>query len=98
MFYSSVGDYDPGPVNCDWLSIKREAPTNTKPLERKYRIADAPAIERNVRAPIVVDRGNSYLPRCFISKARMLHQDDGCCEDCAVKAASAMRGQWLVVL
>ena len=65
VFYSSVGDYDPGPVNCESLSIKRGVPTNTKTLERKYRIADAPAIERNVRTPIVVDRGDSYLPRCF---------------------------------
>lgn len=65
LFYSSVGDYDPGPVNCESLSIKRGVPTNTKTLERKYRIADAPAIERNVRTPIVVDKGDSYLPRCF---------------------------------
>lgn len=65
LFYSSVGDEDPGLVNCELLSIKRGVPTNSKTLERKYRIADAPAVERNVRTPIVVDKGNSYLSRCF---------------------------------
>ena len=29
---------------------------------------------------------------------QVLLRCDGCCEDCAVKAASAMKGNWLVVL
>ena len=65
LFYSSVGDHDPGRANCELLSIKRGVPTNTQTGERKYRIADAPVIERIVRTPIVVDKGNSYLSRCF---------------------------------
>lgn len=65
LFYSSVGDFDPGQVNCELLSIKRGVPTNTQTGERKYRIADAPAVERTVRTPIVIDKGNSYLSRCL---------------------------------
>lgn len=65
LFYSSVGDCDPGQVNCELLSIKRGVPTNTQTGERKYRIADAPAIEWNVRMPIIIDKGNSYLSRCL---------------------------------
>lgn len=65
LFYTSVGDHDPGRVNCELLSIKRGVPTNTRTGERKYRIADGPAVERIVRTPIVVDIGDSYLSRCF---------------------------------
>ncbi|KAL9126851.1 MAG: hypothetical protein Q9175_007844 [Cornicularia normoerica] len=65
LFHSSVGDCDPGQVNCKLLSIKRGVPTNTQTGERKYRIADAPAVERIVRTPIIIDKGNSYLSRCL---------------------------------
>ena len=63
LFYSSVGDHDPGRVNCDFLSIKRGAPTYTRTGERMYQIADAPPMKRHVRTPVVVDKGNSYLSR-----------------------------------
>ena len=65
LFYSSVGDWDPGQVNCELLSIKRGVPTNSQTGARKCRIADAPAVERNFRMPIVVDKGNSYFSRCL---------------------------------
>ena len=68
LFYSSVGDHDPGRVNCELLSIKRGVPTNTRTGERKYQIADAPPMKRHVRTPVVVDKGNSYLSRC-VTKA-----------------------------
>ena len=65
LFHSSIGDCDPGQVNCELLSIKRGVPTNQQTGERKYRIADAPAVEGHIRTPIIVDKGNSYLPRCL---------------------------------
>lgn len=65
LYYSSFGDCDPGQVNCELLSIKRGVPTNTQTGERKYRIADAPAVEQNIRTPIVIDKGDSYLSRCL---------------------------------
>ena len=37
LFYGSVGDHDPGRVNCESLSIKRGVPTNTLTLERNMR-------------------------------------------------------------
>lgn len=65
LFYNSVGDYDPGDINCELLSIKRGVPTNTRTGERKYRIADAPShIQRGVDTPRGFDRGGSYIPRC----------------------------------
>lgn len=64
LFYSSVGDYDPGEINCELLSIKPGVPTNTRTGERRYRMADAAFIEEQVRTPRVLDKGNSYLPRC----------------------------------
>ena len=68
LFCSSVGDHDPGRVNCELSSIKRGVPTNTRTGERKYQIADAPPMKRHVRTPVVVDKGNSYLSRC-VTKA-----------------------------
>lgn len=64
-FYSSVGNHDPGRVNCELLSIKRGVPNITRTGERKYQIADAPPMKRHVRTPVVVDKGNSYLSRCM---------------------------------
>lgn len=64
LFYSCVGDYDPGEINCELLSIKRGVPTNTRTGERKYRIVDAPSIEEDVMTPRTVDIGDSYLSRC----------------------------------
>ena len=40
LFYSSVGDYDPGETNCELLSIKRGVPTNARTLERRAEISD----------------------------------------------------------
>ena len=57
LFYSSFGDCDPGQVSCELLSVKRGVPTNQETGERKYRIADAPAVEGYVRSPIVIDKG-----------------------------------------
>ena len=65
LFHSSVGDCDPGQVNCELLSIKRGVPTNQQTGERKYRIVDAPAVEGHIRTPIIIDKGNSYLSRCL---------------------------------
>ncbi|KAL8706509.1 MAG: hypothetical protein Q9201_000441 [Fulgogasparrea decipioides] len=62
LFYSCVGDYDPGEINCELLSIKRGVPTNTRTGERKYRILDAPLIEEDVRAPKIIEKGGNY---CF---------------------------------
>ncbi|KAL8720415.1 MAG: hypothetical protein Q9181_007913, partial [Wetmoreana brouardii] len=64
LFYSCVGDHDPGEINCELLSIKRGVPTNTRTGERKYQITDAPSIEENLRTPKILDKGDSYLPRC----------------------------------
>lgn len=64
LFYSTVGDHDPGRIHCELLSVKRGVPTNTRTGERKYRIADALPVERDVRMPVVVDKGSSYLSRC----------------------------------
>lgn len=64
LFHNSVGDYDPGEVNCELLSIRRGVPTNTRTGERKYRIADPPSIDQDVKTPIVLDQGSSYLSRC----------------------------------
>ena len=65
LFYNSVGDHDPGTVNCELLSIKRGVPTNTLTEERKYRISDAPSVERDVRLPSLIEKGTSYLSRCI---------------------------------
>jgi hypothetical protein len=65
LFYGSVGDYDPGRVNCESLSIKRGVPTNTLTLERKYEIADAPHMKPQMRSPTTADKGISYLARCM---------------------------------
>ena len=64
LFYSIVGDYDPGEINCELLCIKQGVPTNTRTGERKYRIADAPSVLKDVMTPRVLDNGDSYVPRC----------------------------------
>lgn len=64
LFYSSVGDCDPETVNCELLAIKRGVPTNSQTSERKYRIKDAPPVGSNLRTPVLVDKGGSYLPSC----------------------------------
>ena len=64
IFHSSVGDYDPEGIDCELLCLKRGVPTNTRTGERKYRIADAPAIEHNVRVPVLLEKGDAYRPRC----------------------------------
>ncbi|KAL8748142.1 MAG: hypothetical protein Q9184_007502, partial [Pyrenodesmia sp. 2 TL-2023] len=65
LFYSSVGDHDPGEIECESLCIKPGVPTNTQTLERKHRIADAPPIWSNQgdRRPKKFPREDSYLPR-----------------------------------
>ncbi|KAL8929251.1 MAG: hypothetical protein Q9208_001334 [Pyrenodesmia sp. 3 TL-2023] len=66
LFYTSVGDYDPGEMDCNSLCIKQGIPTNTQTLERKHRIVDAPPIWSNQgdRLPTMFKREDSYLPRC----------------------------------
>ncbi|MCJ1229758.1 hypothetical protein MMC12_006428 [Toensbergia leucococca] len=66
LFDSSVGDNDPGKVNCESLSIKSGVPTNTRTNERKFMMIDAPRIrpKGDTRWPVVMDRGNHYVPRC----------------------------------
>ena len=86
--------HDPRRMGCVLQYCWRLRPGTTKDLERKYRTADAPAVERNVRTLIVVDekfRCLEILPQQGRG-ARMLHQGDGCCEYCAVKATIAMKG------
>lgn len=67
VFYNSIGDRDPGNINCDLLPIKKGVPTSTRTNERKYQIADAPGIypHGGIRKPKKVDLGESYLPRCL---------------------------------
>ena len=64
LFYTSVGNCDPGQISCESLSIRRGVPTNSRTGERKYCIADAPPLEQFVRAPNIQEKGQSYLPRC----------------------------------
>ena len=64
LFYSSVGDYDPGEIKCELLSIKRGVPTNIRTGERKYRIVDAPSVGPAVIFPTVSDEVYPYAPRC----------------------------------
>ncbi|KAI4133616.1 MAG: hypothetical protein LQ338_000128 [Usnochroma carphineum] len=64
LFYSSIGDCDPGEIDCELLCIKQGVPTNTRTGERKYRIADAPTVEQSDWTPKVFERQDSYLPRC----------------------------------
>jgi len=66
LFYNTIGDKDPGKVNCELLSIKRGVPTSTRTNERKYQISDAPRIrpKGQIRAPMIIDNRDSYLPRC----------------------------------
>ncbi|KAI9717648.1 MAG: hypothetical protein M1812_004593 [Candelaria pacifica] len=78
LFYGSVGDHDPGEINCELLYIKRGVPTNARTGERKYQIADAPSFELEGRGPprFIYNNGeNSYLPRCVaeISKRTELY-------------------------
>ncbi|KAL8951268.1 MAG: hypothetical protein Q9222_002747 [Ikaeria aurantiellina] len=63
LFYNSVMDQDPGRINCELLSIKRGVPTSTRTGERKYRINDAPAVDMDVRTPLLIEKGDSYRPR-----------------------------------
>ena len=64
LFYSSVGDYDPGEIDWELLFIKRGVPTSTKTGERKYRIVDAPPFRPAVNFPTVSDKAYPYVPRC----------------------------------
>ncbi|KAL8658233.1 MAG: hypothetical protein Q9202_007610 [Teloschistes flavicans] len=63
LFYGCVGDFDPGQLNCELLSIERGVPTNTRTGERKYRIADAPSVDEDSKTPRLMDR-EPYVPRC----------------------------------
>jgi hypothetical protein len=71
LFYTNLGDNDPGTINCASLSIKRGVPTNTRTQERRYQISDAPRIfppaPPKGPAPVswVIEKSGSYIPRCF---------------------------------
>ncbi|KAN0120180.1 hypothetical protein V8E51_002388 [Hyaloscypha variabilis] len=71
LFFSNLGDNDPGTVNCASLSIKRGVPTNTRTQERRYQISDAPRIsppappKGPAPVPWVIEKSGSYIPRCF---------------------------------
>jgi hypothetical protein len=71
LYYSNLGDNDPGPINCESLSIKRGVPTNTRTQERRYQISDAPRIrppappKGPAPSPWVIEKSGSYVPRCF---------------------------------
>jgi hypothetical protein len=71
LYYSNLGDNDPGPINCESLSIKRGVPTNTRTQERRYQISDAPRIrppappKGSAPSPWVIEKSGSYVPRCF---------------------------------
>ena len=74
LFYGSIGDHDPGNINCELLCIKRGVPTNTLTDERRYQIRDAPELDRNRRRPRVVDKGNTYLSRCMTKIHKRVEQ------------------------
>jgi hypothetical protein len=71
LFYTNLGDNDPGTINCTSLSIKRGVPTNTRTQERRYQISDAPRIfppappKGPAPVPWVIEKSGSYIPRCF---------------------------------
>ncbi|KAI4125782.1 MAG: hypothetical protein LQ347_005234 [Umbilicaria vellea] len=51
-----------------------------------------------VLAGILTDENDLTRACCESMKRRVILRCDGCCEDCAVKCASAMEGKWLVVI
>ena len=65
-FYTVIGDNDPGKVNCELISLQRGIPTNQRTNERKCVISDAPRLypKDNIWRPALIDKGNSYIPRC----------------------------------
>lgn len=71
-FYTVVGDIDPGNVNCELISLQRGIPTNQRTNERKCCISDAPRIYPKGKfwGPGLIDKGNSYVPRCISPVAK----------------------------
>lgn len=71
LYYSNLGDNDPGTINCESLSIKMGVPTNTRTQERRYRISDAPRIrllsppKGPNTSPWTIEESGPYVPRCF---------------------------------
>ena len=68
LFYGTVGDYDPGNIDCTCLRIVRGVPTNTQSSERKYQITDIPVIHSGSKegrkiAHTFADDGPTFLPR-----------------------------------
>ena len=68
VYYASVGDLDPGDMDCELLCVRRGVPTNTQTGERKYRIRDAPDVDQglSIRTPYVLDNKDSYRSRCAV--------------------------------
>ena len=64
LFYSCLGDYDPQDIDCKLLCIKQGVPTSTRTNERKYQIHDVPMLRFGRGRPVVLDKQDSYVPRC----------------------------------
>ena len=65
LFYSSIGDHDPEELRGDMVCIKQGVPTNVRTGKRKYRIVDAPSMEKSHRTPKIFEKTGSYVPRCM---------------------------------
>ena len=74
LFLSSVGDCDPQDFNCQLLCIKRGVPTNTRTNERKYRISSPSFLNLGNTRDVVLDKGDSYVPRCVTKVLKRTEQ------------------------
>ena len=71
VFYASVGDHDPGRVNCDLICIRPGVPTSSKTDERKRRIVDAPGVYSNEPKPKGLSNNKHvYSPRSAVKISR----------------------------
>lgn len=64
IYLDCIGDNDPAGVSPEVLHVKKGVPTNERTNERRMRLEDAPDLSGNLPCQEVIDRGETYLPRC----------------------------------